>query len=97
MGLEPALEDGIIRQPICGSITISIADPDEPIAISTPQAIESTGLHTFNYRNSDAASFFAGVFATRPWHICGTHGKFAVVKGQICNRYDAGGTGEARS
>jgi len=66
VGLEPAVEGGIIRQLYLWFDHHSIADLEQPIAIPPPQAVDGTGIHTFNYRTSDAASFFAGVWRVAP-------------------------------
>jgi hypothetical protein len=70
VGIEPALEGGIIRQLYLWFDHHGIADLEEPIAIPTPQAVDGTGIHTFNYRTNDAASFFAGVWRVA---VCQKH------------------------
>ena len=66
VGIEPALEGGVIRQLFVWFDHHDIADLSEPIAIQTPQAVQFTGIMTFNYRTTDAASFFAGVWRVAP-------------------------------
>jgi len=66
VGLEPALEGGIIRQLYLWFDHHDIADLDEAIAIQTPQAIQCTGISTFNFGATDTASFFAGVWRVAP-------------------------------
>ena len=66
VGLEPVIEGGIIRQLYVWFDCHSIADLREPLAIPTPQATDGTGILTFVYQLSRAASFFAGVWQVVP-------------------------------
>ena len=66
VGLEPVLEGGVIRQFFLWFHHHDIPDLETPIAIQTPQAVEFTGITTFNYKTTDAASFFAGVWRVVP-------------------------------
>jgi hypothetical protein len=62
VGIEPLIEGGIIRQLFVWFDHHDIPDLEQPIAIPTPQAGEGTSITTFNFRTSDVASFFAGVW-----------------------------------
>jgi len=66
VGIEPAMEGAAIRQLYVWFDHHDIEELQQPIAIPTPQAVEATGISTFNFRTRDAASFFEGCWLVVP-------------------------------
>jgi hypothetical protein len=66
VGVEPMLQQGIIGELHVWFDHHNIENLQKSFSIPTPQACIDTGLVTYNFRTSDASSFFGGVWRVAP-------------------------------